>query len=247
MAPSPTIVLARCLGVFAGLAALLSLACDGDPASPPPVPLSPTLSYPLEVGEAWTYQRARTVHFIAFDGSEVDPPLEFQGTAERELLRTEELAGLSFLVERQWLFADGGVDTVTTWRRYRQNASGLYRAIVSVSIPPGSVPPLDSLTELTVLQYPITVASSWAATPGSTTIRRVESIDTLTTAHGQARAVDIRVTSPTDGQRDSHREWYGRDGLLRAIDHTETLAVDPGTGEVIRVVSDEATVLVERH
>jgi len=246
MAPSPTIVLARCLGTLAGIAFVLTLACDSDPAAPPPAS-PPAPFYPLRLGEAWTYERARTVRFIAFDGSEVEPRVEFHGTAERELTTTEELAGADYVVERQWLFADGGDDTVTTWRRYRQGASGLYRALVAFSVPPGSVPPLDSLSELTVLQYPLTLNSSWAASPGSATTRRVESIDTLTTSRGSVRGVGIRTTTPSDGPKDSHREWFGTDGLLRAIDHTEVLAVDPGTGEVIRIVSDESSELIERH
>ena len=231
---------------MAGIAVVLALACDSDPAAPPPAP-PPAPFYPLRLGDAWTYERARTVRFVAFDGSEVDPPLEFRGTAERELTASEELAGESYVVERQWLFADGGVDTLTTWRRYRQDAFGLYRALVAFSIPPGSLPPLDSLSELTVLQYPLTLNSSWAASPGSAATRRVESIDTLTTSHGPVRGVGIRTTAPSDGPRDSHREWFGTDGLLRAIDHTEVLAVDPGTGEVIRIVSDESSELIERH
>ncbi len=247
MAPSPLIVPARCLGVLAGVVLLFALACDGDPTTPQPASSSVVSRYPLGVGESWTYQRTRTVRFIAFDGSEVEPRVEFHGNAERELFTTEELAGTAYVVERQWLFADSGDDTVTTWRRYRQDASGLYRALVALSIPPGSVPALASVAEMTVLQYPLTVARSWTAMPGSAATRRVESIDTLTTSHGRVRGVDIRASAPTDGPRDSHREWYGRDGLLRAIDHTEVLAVDPGTGEVITIVSDESIELMERH
>jgi len=170
MAPPPSILFSRYLGILAGVAALLAVACDGDPAAPPPAPATPAAFYPLHLGEAWTYERARTVRFIAFDGSEVEPPLEFRGTAERELVTTEELAGASYVVERQWLFEGGGVDTMTTWRRYRQAGSGFYRALVAFSIPLGSVPPLDSMVELTVLRYPLTVTSSWAATPGSATL-----------------------------------------------------------------------------
>jgi hypothetical protein len=239
---------ARAALVTAAVLMGLAAGCEDEPVAPPPPPPEPAPFYPLTVGEAWTYDRARTVRFWALDGSgEVQPPIEFEGGAERELVTTEELAGVVYVVERQWFFADAGVDTVVTWRRYRQDDSGLYRAVLAFSIPPGSVPPVDSLSELTILRYPLAVGNEWPVSPGGATVRRVESLDTLATSRGQVQGLRIRVIAPTDGPNDIHREWYGTDGLLRAFDHTELLAMDPGSGETVRIVSDESTELLVRH
>lgn len=237
---------ARFARVAFWVAACLVAGCE-DPAAPREETPAPTPFYPLSLGDAWTYDRARTTQFLDPNGGgEIRPPIELQATAERELISTEDLAGATYTVERQFFFGDG-TDTVMTWRRYRQDDSGLYRAAVSTTIPPGSVPPLDSLIELAILQYPLAVAAQWSVSPGSAAMRRVEGVDTLVVLGGKKIGVRIRVTAPTDGPDDVHLEWYGTDGLLRASDHLELFAIEIGTGELIHIVSNESTELIGRH
>jgi len=219
---------------------LLLPACEDD--SVRPAPAEAPLFYPLAIGSNWHFDHARTVRFLTADGlTEVRPPLELRDIFERALTGTEQIAGTEYVTEREIAYALDAPDTVVSWRRYRQDATGLFRAVVPVAVPPGAVPPVDSLAEVPVLTYPLEAGSEWHTS--TAVLRSVEALDTLSIPAGTMAGYRIRITRPADGADDEHHEWYGSAGLLKTRDHVEVLASDVLTGEVVRIVSDDTAEL----
>jgi len=228
-----SIMITRCLVRLCVLSLLAFPACDDSPVDPGDD--SEPYSYPLKLGTTAFHERSRLIRYYSLDGTrQVRPPIDLQAVSERTLIGVEEIAGNTYVVEREWFYAEE-TDTVTSWRRMRQRNGGLYRADVPTSVSPGSVPPLDSIAEARLLAYPLALDAQWAQFPGGSTSRRVEAIDAI---DGDV-VWRIRVTAARDGPQDVHREWYGLRGLVRRLDHVEVVAVDGSNGEPILIVSDD--------
>ncbi len=94
--------------------------------------------YPLSIGDLWTFNRTVTITVEVL----TDPPdvrvETSEATVEREIVGTEVIEGVSYLVERTSLEVNGRPGVKTTWTRFRQDRSGLYVADVSTTRPPPS-------------------------------------------------------------------------------------------------------------
>jgi hypothetical protein len=94
--------------------------------------------YPLSIGDHWSFHRTVTITVEVL----TDPPdvrvESSEATLEREIVGTEVIEGLEYLVERSSLEVIGRPGVKTTWTRFRQDRSGLYVADVSSTQPPPS-------------------------------------------------------------------------------------------------------------
>lgn len=94
--------------------------------------------YPLTVGNRWSYQGLDAVRLITF-GEPPSPPTEFVTNAEREILCSELTNDLVYMVEQTIQGSPSG----PSWRRYRQDASGLYELDLVDNMPPVCGGPRD--------------------------------------------------------------------------------------------------------
>jgi hypothetical protein len=230
------------------LAALLVLvvpACsdDGQRPATPPAPTSNTF-YPLKVGTAWTYDSHRVVRFLSQDGGDVRPPIDQTATVMREIVISEDIDARSWAVEEERFVQAGAADTVLSWRRYREDAGGLYRADLPTTLPPGSGAGLDSVTAARRLSYPLSSGVSWALHEGDPAeTGTVLRMDTLITAAGPEIAFLVAYDLAGDGPEDWRHFRYSPRGLLGSTVFREVVAVDGGSGETIVIQSTETTLL----
>jgi len=91
--------------------------------------------FPLSIGNQWLYFGQAS---IAIEGDSLLYAAAYREL--HELIRTEELFGRSYIVERQTqfssLYPEPPQGSESIWIRYRQDKSGLYEADVFVSQPP---------------------------------------------------------------------------------------------------------------
>lgn len=221
-------------------------ACSDTPGTPvTPPPPSAAAFTPLSVGDSWTYHHWRETHFLASNGSDVRAPISFAAESRREIVAVERIAGVDYAVERDCFFVIGSADTACTWRRLRQDDTGLYTADLDDDAPPGSFADLDSLTETRRLAYPVEVGASWELHEGNpsatATVEAYEPVGVPGDVHGA-----FRVSFHQPGMRALDRRlfWYSACGMLHSQVHAEFTAVDTGTGQMLRVVSDEDVALL---
>lgn len=227
--------------VVAATAALA--ACEDDPARPAQVP-SPTTAdttfQPLGAGHAWTYSASRALRYHDERGGDARPPQDLHATVVHEITAEEVIAGATWALEEERFTIDGARDPVVSWRRYRQDRTGLYRADLPTRLAPGGAADIDSLTEARRLAYPPSVGDAWLLhddVPGETAA--TASFDTLATPAGTHPAFRVEYVLANDGPHDYRRFWYSRAGLLRSEVHTEIVAIDVSTGDTIRIESTE--------
>jgi len=237
-----TIVLA--LAVVAALTA----GCADDGVAPPRGTSADTLevrSVPLDVGTRWSYRHTVTTLYLDGDGNDIAPPRELHASGVRELTRTETIGEREYVVETETIVADGAGEPVVRWRRYRQDAGGLYRADVPTAVPPDSVVVGEGVVERTRLAYPLFVGATWTVYPQSElAVVTVEALDTLALELGTVPAYRLRVDVATDGEDDRRYLWFGAAGMLRRADHMELTAVDWETGETVHAVTDDVEELI---
>lgn len=225
-------------------AAALAAGCADDGVGPPRKTPADTLEVrlvPLEVGARWSYRHTVNTQYLDEDGNDIAPPRELRASGVRELTRTETIAEREYVVETETIVAEGAGEPVVRWRRYRQDADGLYRADVPTTVPPESVVVGDEgVVERTRLAYPLFVGASWTVYPQSElAVVTVEALDTLALDVGAIPAYRLRVDVATDGDDDRRYLWFGAAGMLRRADHMELTAVDWETGETVHAVTDD--------
>jgi hypothetical protein len=137
---------------------------------------------------------------------------------------------------------------VTAWRRYREDESGLYRADLPLSLPPGGAAAEDTVTEARRFAYPRAVGATWALREGDPdATATLEMLDTLATALGAVESFVVSYVLPGMGPDDFRRFWYSTCGVLRSEVHAEFDAVDAGSGERVHVVSHQTEEIVAAH
>lgn len=227
-----------------------ALACEEDglrPALPAPAP-APITFYPLGAGSAWTYISTRHVSFLAPDGSDRRPPIDQQAMTTREIVATEVIRGVTWSVEEERFFFEGGLDTAVTWRRWREDANGLYRADLSTSIPPGGVPDTLILDAARRFAYPREVGAVWHLRDRDPLVTgTLAAIDEVATEIGERSAFVVEYRFPGDGPSDHRRFWYSGCGILRSEIHAEIDAIDAISGELVLIVSDQNSAIVAVH
>jgi len=221
-------------------------ACSEDPVAPPggpgmlPDTLGPLTAVPLSLGDQWTYDVSWTLSVLSPDRDDFYPPRRRRADGIKEIVATENLLGESWKVEREcWRFEEG--DSVQSYRRYRQDETGLYRLFVDLSAPPGALEGIQEAEEIQRLAYPLDVAVGWASLGGRRSV--VQSKEMVQTATGEAEAYRIDVTSHRDGENDFIRVWFNEDGLVRRHNHHELNAIDVDSGNHVIVVTDEIETL----
>jgi hypothetical protein len=198
--------------------------------------------YPLELGNAWSYEDTFVVHFFNADSGALLDADTAVAISEVRLDTTESIGGITYVTEST-VFR-GGTAADTTWRRLRQDSEGLFRAYISTRVPPGDVQTSDPPLELVRLRYPVAIGAEWTVFSGPPTVRAtVESLDTLTIAGGSCAAYRIRIDASDQRPDDWQRVWDGRCGRVRSIRHTEFIAIDPGADERVRIVTEETKML----
>ncbi len=198
--------------------------------------------YPLEVGNEWSYEETFVVHFYNADSGALLDADTLVGISDVRLDGTESIAGITYVTESTVFRAGVGADT--TWLRLRQDAEGLFRAYVPSSVPPGDVQASEPPLELMRLRYPVATGAEWTVFSDSPTVTAtVEALDTLMTAGGSFAAYRIRIDASYQRPDDWQRVWYGWCGRIRSVRHTEVIAIDPGTDERVRVVTEETEML----
>jgi hypothetical protein len=221
-----------------------TVGCSDDAARPtdgtggePPLPF-----YPLDIGNAWSYDERFVVRFFNADSGALLDADTLGAIGDVRLDSTESIAGVTYVIESTVFRTATTADT--TWLRLRQNSEGLFRAYISGRVPPGEVHAQEPPLELIRLRYPLAPAEEWILFSGPPTVTAtVESLDTLTTAGGVFAAYRIRIDVSDQGPEDWHRVWYGRCGRIRAVRHTEVIAVDPLTDDRVRIVTEETEML----
>jgi len=88
--------------------------------------------YPLQQGNRWDYHRTFEFQIIP-DNAPPSPPEVFLSNIESEIVGTEQLFGRSYVVQKDT--ETEGPYTFLRWIRFRQDASGLYEADVSIGVP----------------------------------------------------------------------------------------------------------------
>jgi hypothetical protein len=196
-------------------------------------------SVPLTVGSAWSYRHRFSVLFKNADGSDAREPMLVSASGTREIVGTEIIDGREYAIEYERVGEDDNV--AEAWRRYRQDMEALYRADISIGIPPGEVDTGgEEVGEQLRLRFPLEVGDTWTLRPDDeNVILTVEARDTLALALGDTPAFRVRIDAANAGPDDTHTLWYGSLGLLRREVHTETNATDSSTGQVIRIIRDE--------
>ncbi len=222
------------------IAAAAICGCSNEPTAPPARPTAARAFYPLDAGTSRLYRHTRNVRFVADDGSDAQPPLDLDAECLREIVADDTVAGRVYRLEAERFYTPGGVDTVYRWRRFRQDATGLYFAEIPLSWGPGAAAGVDSFTEARRLAYPRTVGATWDLYAGSTASNAtLEAVDTVDVPAGRIPAYRVSLVLPSIGPDDWRHFWYSSCGLVRQQFHTEVDAVDAGTGEHVHVVSDD--------
>jgi hypothetical protein len=221
-------------------------ACSDDPVAPPggpgagPDTLGPLTAVPLSLGDHWTYDVSWTLRVLTTEREDFYPPDRRRADGVKEIVATEVLLGETWQVEREcWRFETG--DSVQSFRRYRQDESGLYRLFVDLSAPPGALEGIQEADEIMRLEFPLDVETGWTNLGGSRS--RVEAKEMVQTATGEAEAYRISVTSHRDGENDFINVWFNEDGLVRRHNHFELNAIDIESGNHVIVVTDEIETL----
>jgi hypothetical protein len=89
--------------------------------------------YPLAVSNRWSYRRLESLRLITY-GEPPAPPTTFVSNSQREISCIETMNGRQYAAERNDETTPYG--GTTTWRRYRQDASGLYELDGAGDVPP---------------------------------------------------------------------------------------------------------------
>ncbi|MDH4037292.1 MAG: hypothetical protein OEX18_07905 [Candidatus Krumholzibacteria bacterium] len=232
---------------LAAILLLLTFACADDGMHPDPLPApGDTAFYPLDVGTTWTYDAQRMVRYIAEDGSDALPPVDQSATVVREIVADELIDGTVWALEEERFMLSGAPDTTYSWRRYRQDASGLYRADLPVRLPPGAAAGLDSVTAARRLAYPLSPGASWLLHDGNPAEdATVAFLDTLTTPGRTETAFAVVYQLEGDNPPDRRLFWYSERGLVASEVYREVVAIDAGTGKKIVIQNTETNALRE--
>jgi hypothetical protein len=196
---------------------------------------------PLAIGHSWTYDATRTLTITFLDGSTSPPPDVSTVSETRTMTQHESVFGRDYIVEERTFASPRGA--VTLWRRLRQDADGLYAAAVPEDTPPearvGGAPNPAVDEDAVRLQYPLEAGAQWIVRSQPLVERAiVEGIETLSVPAGDMEAYRIRIENGTLGPNDSAHWWYGDCGLVRTRVRREIMAMDPGTGEASRIVTE---------
>jgi hypothetical protein len=230
-----------------GIALVLLLSACGEdsplaPSRVPPPDDGPF--YPLAIGTRWEFDRGLDVRYFNDADREIFPPYLATGRALREIVAEEVIAGRTYLVEWERFIIDGQPpDTVESWERFRQDSTGLYRAVVDGRVPPGQLPPADSVGEAVLLAYPLEAGATWNRAGITYADMTVEGEETLTVNGKDTPTWRLRIDYRSARPDDFAFDWYARLGLVSSVRHGETNAMDGTTGEVIRIVRHETTYL----
>jgi hypothetical protein len=220
------------------------VGCTGDTSGPGQAPVESGF-YPLQIGNGWSYAYTSELRFFNADSGALLDEDGRVGTGDVTLDRTEQVGGTAYVVERT-VAVEPGAAADTTWVRLRQDDTGLFRADLSNRVPPDSANAATAPAELTRLRYPLAPGAQWVLLPGPPLVTAtVESFDTLQTPGGTFTAYRVRIVRSDQGSNDSHLVWYGRCGMTRIARHSELVAVDAGTGDRIRIVTDETQLVVD--
>jgi hypothetical protein len=238
----------RLLPILLVLGALA--ACSDDPTGPdgsgggpstaPPDTLGPLTAVRLEIGDRWSGELTWSRRVLTPERQDYYPPEIRRAEGTKEMVATEAVLGGSYHVERtEWRFDNG--ESLESFRRYRQDESGLYRLFADLTAPPGALEGIDDAEEIKRLQYPVEADKGW--TNLDATRSRVEAKEMVETGEGEVEAYRILVSSHRDGPDDFIYVWFNEDGLVQRHNHTELNAYDPGSGEILIVVIDEVETL----
>lgn len=223
-----------------------SLGCAGDATRPEEAgPVVVSDFYPLQIGNAWSYQYTSDVRFLNADSGALLDQLTRAGVGEVTIDRTEKIGDVTYIVERT-VAVEPGQPPDTTWVRLRQDGTGLYRANLSNRLPPDGTNMTGHPAEITRLRYPLAPGTQWTVFSGPPEVSAtVESFDTLQTPGGSFSAYRVGVVRSDQGANDTHHVWYGRCGTIRVDQHSELTAVDTGTGDRVRIVTDETQLALD--
>jgi len=220
-------------------------ACSDDPVAPVvpgpvvvvPDTLGPITAVPLAIGDRWSYEVEWTVQILAAtDGTDLYPPETRFSDGVKEIITTETLLGVRYQVERsRWIFDDG--DSIVTYRRLRQDDTGLYRLLADLTAPPGALDGIERITETRRLEFPLDLGVAWTNSGGVQS--RVTGKEMVDTVGGEAEAYRIRVISHRDRENDFIYVWFNEDGLVRRHNHNELHALDVTSGLEALVIIDE--------
>jgi len=203
-------------------------------------PPSPSLFYPLDIGNTWTYQSSYARGFYDPDSGAAIKTDTTEAQWDVSLTGSETIGGVEYIVETTVVTVD--TDPDTTWVRLRQNVHGLYRAEIPRRLRPGSAAITgitDPPSERVRLRYPLEAGAHWDVVPGSNPVTAtVEEADTLTTPAGSLESWRIRIDAPVDGPADRHHVWHSHHGKIQEEQYTEFIAIDDLTGERVRIVTD---------
>ena len=226
------------------LVLLFASGCEDDA---PLSPLPPESGfYPLAVGNKWSYTWTGTLRKVS-DGDTTEVS-SGQLLAERELVRTEELNGLQYIVELNRIIDARGPDTTAVWERYlRQDEAGLYSIIPPDTMQAHTTAAAGPIAgEFTVLAYPLQPGTKWTnGDPPQITTWTVEARDDLDLPVGLVEAYRTRVDAAGNPATDFRFDWDGPCGRLRTVIHEEVTAIDPLTQEMTLLITDEERVLDE--
>jgi len=244
--PFESLLMKRLLPIFFVLGSLA--ACSDNPVAPPGAPppallpdtLGPLTSVPLSNGDRWTYDVTWTLRVLTPEGDDLYPADTRRASGVKEIVATETILGVSYQVERAfWRFTTG--DSALSYRRFRQDETGLYRLIADLSAPPGALDGMMDIDEVRRLEFPLDLDTGWSNLAGYRSL--VEAKEMVETAESEAEAYRILVTSHRDGTDNFIYVWFNEDGLVRRHNHSEMNAIDIESGERVLIVTDEIEIL----
>lgn len=173
--------------------------------------------YPMAAGNQWKYRGTSFTEIVTPAGTR-----DTVADARFELVIDQLGAtGNPNEFSEQWTetFANGG--SSITLRPVRQTREGLWRIIAS-----------NPVVENQLLAYPMHPGQTWLQGGfGLETRLTVEGQETLRTPAGNIPAWRIRVDRAQHGPNDSHHVWYGREGYLQLVSHSESVLAD---GSIVR-------------
>jgi hypothetical protein len=198
--------------------------------------------YPLDLGNRWNYD-GRFEYWVIADRDPIEN-VRVLSTHTYELTQTEMLFGRSYVVEQRTIVEDTRPnDPVVNWVRYRQDASGLYEADVSLNDPPGGlVPPGIAVrkaapagTQPTFERVPASERGAWLAAWERLQTRRHMLHGLVGKEHAPSGLLENEITRlrypPTVG-----KVFYIRPNVLRVkIEAYETLRLPAGDFEAARL------------
>ena len=233
-----------CLAVLAGACA------SDDPAAPPPPGPANEGYVPLAEGDTWIWRVTQTRTTTVISGGSSPPPEITTIDGEYSIVGTEDIAGATYSVQRR-VFVDEKDASVTTYVRYRQDESGLYTANVPEIQPPAVETYALLMEEVSMigagervqLRYPLQTDATWVVSAQETAT--CEGPEVLLLPAGRVSTWRIRIEHAVAGPDDYVRVWYSSCGMVRTETHQEILAMDPGTGQAVRLEIDVVGELVE--